>query len=163
MFSFTKVINETQLNKKLPFVKDAPKESQKPAPWDYEGRSWFYWSNLFAKAYGWSLEYISELEVNDAFALIQEILTDEQLDKEFTYGLSEIAYPYNSSTKKSVFKPMPRPYWMKEDIKPLKKFKYARSLLPMGIIQDVSGMPSEFNPLRDYVQKKEEINPPPNP
>lgn len=164
VFSFTEVINGIQLNKKLPFIKDTPNKQEKPSPWDYEGRSWFYWSNLFAKTYGWSLEYIAELEVNDALALAQEILTEEQLDKEFLYGLSEIAYPYNSSAKKSIFKPMPRPYWMKAEIKPLKKYKFPRSMLPVGIIQDISGMPDEFNPLRDYVQKKtEKTNPPPSP
>lgn len=165
VFSFTKILNESQPDRKLPFVKDAPNKEDKPSAWDYEGRSWFYWANLFSKAYGWTLEYIAELETNDALALAQEILTEEQLDKEFAYGLSEVAYPYNSSTKKSSYKPLPRPYWMKETTSDLKKHKFPKSMLPVGVIEDVSGMPLEYNPLRDYVQKKTETKktePPPS-
>lgn len=164
-FVFLKAVSELKPNQDLPFIKDTPKEGGKPASWDYEGRTWFYLSHLLAQAYGWTVEYIGNLDVNDALAYIQEILTDAQLDREFEYSLSEVAYPYNKSTKRSVYKPMPRPYWMKVAVQPLKKYKYPRSLLPMGVIQDISGMPSEFNPLRNEIiqEKPKEINPPPNP
>ena len=136
---------------KIPFLEAPDSGKEKPADWDYTGRSWAFWSNVFARTYGWNLEYIADLELNEALALAQEILTDEQLDKEWTYSLSELAYPWNASTKKSVFKPLPRPYWMKPSAKPMKKYKFPRSLLPVGAIQDVSGMPMEYNPLRDTV------------
>ena len=167
VFSFLKTVRESQPNPNLPLIKDSPKEKSKDAPWEYEGRSWAYWSHLLAKAYGWTLEYIGNLEFNDALARVQEILTDEQLDREFQYQLSEIAYPYNKSTKKSVFKPLPRPYWMKVSVEPPKMQKYRRDLLPVGLVQDVSGMPREMNPLRDYVEvpekKTKETNPPTSP
>jgi hypothetical protein len=165
VFLLLKGFKDFQPDGKLPLLQDAPKEQQKPVSWDYDGRTWAYWSHLLAKSYGWTLEYIGKLDVNEALARVQEILTDEQLEHEFVYGLSEIAYPYNKSTKTQNFKPMPRPYWMKAVTPPVKTMKFRRDMLPMGIVQDISGMPSEYNPLRDYVQpkEKEETNTSPSP
>ena len=130
-------------NKNLPLLKDAPKES-KPVEWDYDGRNWAYYSHILAQAYGWTVEYIANLGVDEALAYLQEILTDEHLNREFAYGLSEIAYPYSKATKTSKFKPMSRPYWMKLSVKPIKKIKMLRSSLPVGNGIDLSGMPPEY-------------------
>lgn len=130
-------------DKSIPILSSS--SSKKDDDWEYEGRSWNYLSHILAKAYGWTLEYIADLGVNEAFGHIQEILTDDHLEHEFFYSLSEIAYPYNKSSKKSEFKPMPRPYWMKPVApKAPKKFKMKRSLLPVGRVVDVSGLPPEF-------------------
>lgn len=166
VLSLSRVLKDTVPNQSLPLIKDAPTESGKPASWDYDGRGWFLWANMLCKAYGWTLEYVAELDFNDALALIQEILTDEQLEKEFYYGLSEVAYPFNKSTKKSIFKPMPRPYWMKAVSPPIKMQRYRADMLPQGMVIDTSGMPLNYNPLRDtvIVQKKtEETKPAPSP
>lgn len=120
-------------------------QNEKPADWDYEDRAWAYHSHVLSKAYGWTLEYIAELDVNEALAHLQEILVDEQLEQEFEYGLSEVAYPYNSSTKKSEFKPMKRPYFMRKKVSTtIKKVRIRKSMLPQGRIIDLSGMPEEF-------------------
>jgi hypothetical protein len=162
VFSFAEAL-KIQPDKKIPLLNDSPKDG-KPVDWDYDGRSWPYWSHLISKAYGWTLEYIGELDVNEALARVQEILTDDHLDREFVYSLSEIAYPYNKSTKKNHFKPMPRPYWMKPAVQQMKTERFRKDMLPVGMIQDVSGMPDSMNPLRDYVQKKtKEANPPSSP
>lgn len=105
------------------------------APWEYNGRTWYLWANLFANAYGWKLDYIAELDPNDAIALLQEILVDDQIEKEWQWGLSEMAYPYDSNTKKSKYQPLPRPAWMQKELKqPPKKVKLPVSMLPMGVI-----------------------------
>jgi hypothetical protein len=128
----------------LPILRDAPKDS-KPVDWDYPERTWFFYSHMLAKAYGWTLEYIAKLGVNEALAYLQEILTDDHLDREFEYGLSEMAYPYNKSSKKSEFKPMKRPYWMKQSApKEIKRFKIRRDSLPVGRIVDISGLPAQY-------------------
>lgn len=127
--------------KDLPIL-NAPK-SKKEADWEYDGRTWNYFSHLLAESYGWTLEYIGELDVNEALGHIQEILTSEFLRQEFSHSLSEVAYVYNKSTKKSDYKPMPRPYWMRPVSKPLKKFKISRTLLPVGVGVDLSGMAEE--------------------
>lgn len=161
VLSLSNVLRDTVPNQNLPLIKDAPKENNKPVSWDYDGRGWFLWANMLCKAYGWTLEYVAELDFNEALALIQEILTDEQLEHEFTYSLSEIAYPYNKSTKKSVFKPMPRPYWMKMSTQPVKIMKMRKDVLPVGLIDD-SGVPKEYRFMN--VQKKtEETKPAPSP
>lgn len=136
-------------NRELPLLKDAPKEN-KPVEWDYEGRTWHYYAHMLAQAYGWTLEYIANLGVDEALAHLQEIMTDDHLDREFTYGLSEVAYPYNKSTNTSVFKPMKRPYWMIAAVKPIKKTRMLRSMLPVGNGIDLTGLPPEYG-IKDII------------
>lgn len=139
----------------IPIINGAPKEA-KPVDWDYDGRGWFFYSHTLSKAYGWTLEYIAELDVNEALGHLQEILTDEQLEKEFYHGLSEVAYKYDKSTKKSSYVPMKRPYWMRPAApKEIKKVRIKKSLLPMGVIKSIHGLPEEFS-----LVETEKINPP---
>lgn len=81
-------------------------------PWEYDGRAWYFWLNLFAKIYGWNESTIGELDIDTAIGLYQETLLDDQFEKEWQWSLSEIAFPYNSSTKKQEYKPLERPEWM---------------------------------------------------
>lgn len=122
---------------------DAPISEQKSpkVAWDYPGRIWFLYAHILSKEYGWNLEYIGELEIDTALSLIQEILTQEQLDKEFLWGMSEIAYPYSEATKKNKFQPLTRPYWMLPTAEPIKKFRIPKSMLPQGIVIDMLGAP----------------------
>lgn len=121
-------------------------ENFKEESWSYDGRTWHLYSHLLAKEYGWSLEYISRLQVDEALAKIQEIMTDNQLDREFYYGLSEIAYPYNPQTKKSHFKPLQRPHWMREKIQPVPRFKISSEYMPMGVVMMDNVLPEEYLP-----------------
>lgn len=138
VMAFTQVVKTNTVSKKFPILEGSGKE-QKKQPWEYTGRSWYFWSNLFAKAYGWNLETIAMLEVDDALGMYQEITIDDQMQKEWEYGLTEIAYPYNSSTKKSEFKPLERPKWMLPIApKVLPKVKIPQNIMPMGNIIDLS-------------------------
>jgi hypothetical protein len=125
---------------KLPILTTKHTKEDKKLSWDYDGRTWNFYSHLLASNYGWTLEYIGKLGIDEVIAKIQEILTEEQLNKEFQWSMSEIAYPYNKSTKKSEFKPLKRPYWMLAEVTEIKKIKILKSLLPIGNVQDVSGM-----------------------
>jgi len=115
--------------KEFPVLKG--KEKHEEYSWDYDGRTWYVWANALAKNYGWSLEYIANLDPNDAIALMQEIYVDEQIDKEWTWGLSEMAYPYNSTLKKSEFKPLPRPSWMQK-VYTVPNVKIRKDFVPVG-------------------------------
>lgn len=128
-------------------VSESPKDSEE-ITWDYPDRPRYLWSNIIAREYGWSLEYINNLDVDVALALIQEILTDKQLDKEFWWRMSEIAYPYDKNTKSSKFIELPRPYWMKPKPKEIKMVKIPKALLPVGVIQDAGGMEAYFEKQR---------------
>lgn len=130
---------------KLP-ITASTSEKIKDDPWTYDGRTWHLYSHLIAKEYGWSMKEISQLPVHDALAIIQEIMVDKQLDREFLYGLSEIAYPYDSGSKKSTFKPMQRPHWMKEQIQPIPRFKIPASMLPVGVVMMDKVLPDEYLP-----------------
>lgn len=106
--------------------------------WEYEQRTWYLWSSMLARNFGWSLEYIAELDVDDALAYLQEFLVKEQLDKEFWYGLSELAYPYNEGTQKHEFKPLERPDWMQmkeipQHLQP-PTVKIAKKYMPIGAV-----------------------------
>lgn len=129
---------------KLPITEPSNEHSQEDN-WDYPERTWNLYSHMLSSEYGWELEYISNLKVFDALALIQEILTQKQLDREFQHGLSEIAYPYNAQTKKSEFKALPRPHWMRARIMPVMKFKMPTSSLPVGNV-DYDALPEELRP-----------------
>jgi hypothetical protein len=115
----------------FPLLKSKSQEST--AIWDYEGRTWYLWAHILADAYGWSIEYIENLRVDDAVAFIQEILVEDQLTREWEWSTSEIAYSYDSATKKSKFNPLPRPSWMGEAVgRTVKKMKVKKSMLPVG-------------------------------
>lgn len=128
----------------LPMVSPT-NEKHKEEPWNYEGRNWHLYSHMLAKEYGWDLETISQLQVEEALAKIQEIITDEQLDREFYYGLSEVAYSYDKGSKKSKYNPMPRPHWMRPKIKPIERFLIPASMLPVGNVM-MDGIPDELKP-----------------
>jgi hypothetical protein len=110
----------------------------KKQSWDYPHRIWYLWSNAFARAYGWTLDMIENLSLDDAIGLFQEIRFDEQMEREFYYGLSEVAYPYDKMTKKSEFHPMPRPDWMRPTIEELPKVMLEKFMLPIGRVEDIS-------------------------
>lgn len=122
-------------------------EKHDEAPWDYADRNWHLYSHMLAKTYGWSLEYISRLQVRDALAKIQEILVDEQLEREFYYSLSENAYEYDKNTQKSKFVPLPRPAWMRPRVEPekIKKFAIPASMIPFGVT-NLDALPAELLP-----------------
>lgn len=109
-------------------------DRQELAIWEYEGRTWYKWSHLLAAEYGWSLEYIADLYFEDGIGLLQELMIDEQLEKEWQWSLSEMAYPYNKATKKSEFKALPRPSWMMSanKIKHLEPAKMPVDMMPVG-------------------------------
>lgn len=121
-------------------------EKFKEEPWNYEGRLWHVYSHILASSYGWSLEYISQLQVSEAIAKIQEIMTEAQLEREFYYGLSEIAYPYDKGSKKSIFKPLERPHWMRPKIQPIPRFKIPKAVMPMGNVVMNGVLSEEYQP-----------------
>ena len=92
------------------------------------------------------MEYIGDLHVVEAFAKIQEIVVDEQLDREFIYGLSEVAYRYDKASKSSKFVPLPRPVWMRPKIEPVKKVLIPAAMLPMGVVMTDGVLPPELMP-----------------
>lgn len=117
----------------LPLLTEASGLKDKRDAWDYEGRVWYMYSHMVAKNYGWTLEQISQLKVEDALAIIQEILTDEQLDREFQWGLSDRAYSYDPKTKVGKFNELARPYWMKPKVESVvKKIRIPKMMLPQG-------------------------------
>lgn len=105
--------------------------------WDYDKRTWYLWSHLLASHYGWSLEYIAELDFDDALSLLQEIFVADQLKKEWEWSLTEFAYPYNKTTEKSEYKALPRPSWMSGKTLPANATKSAKmpaDMMPVGVV-----------------------------
>lgn len=132
---YSEVISANLPTKKFPIL--TSKEKGQEMPWEYEGRSWYFWLNLFSKNYGWDKETIAALDIDEAIGLYQELTIEEQLEKEWEWGLSEVSYQYNPSTKKSVFQKLPRPDWMLGIVgkpKPVKKVRILASMMPQGNI-----------------------------
>lgn len=122
--------------REFPILKFHNEQKETP-PWEYPGRAWYYWLNLFSKNYHWPIDYISKLDIDDAIGLYQECKIDEQIDKEWEWGLSEIAYPYDPSAKAGIFKPLGRPQWML-GIAPKPRVVHIKAdMLPMGNIEGI--------------------------
>ena len=140
------VVGKSSISSNIPLVTiEGPK--QKEEPWEYSGRSWYVYANMLAGAYGWDYEKIAKLDVADALALIQEILVDDQLEKEFYHHLSEISYVYDKSTKKSEYKKLPRPSWMvRQGVKNSKPVKIEKRLLPVGNVVNLVDEAKKIKP-----------------
>jgi hypothetical protein len=137
IFTELLLLNKPDIN--IPLMSGVSKKEEK-APWDYPTRSWYSWAHLIARSYGWDIEKIADLEIEDAISLTQEISLNDQFDHEFAWQLTEIAYPYNPTSKKGEFKALPRPDWMLPHNKEIKKVMIPRSMLPMGVVENLSGM-----------------------
>ena len=126
----------------FPFLKHSTKTNTQYA-WDYPERLWYAFSHLIAKAYSWTLEYIADLDLDDGLALLQEILVDRQLEFEWQWSLSELAYPYDNHTKTSKFKALPRPGWMQgaADLT-IKKVKIPVAMMPVGNVIGLAREPT---------------------
>jgi hypothetical protein len=125
----------TKLNRPrdIPILKNNPSD-QKKIPWEYEGRTWFWWLHVFSKNYGWTKDVVEELDIDEALSLLQEIQLEDQFQREWQWSLTEIAYPYDANTKKSQFKELGRPLWMQESrpFLPSTKVKFRKNMIPVG-------------------------------
>ena len=133
--AFYEIHSVTSSVRKIPLTSRKSDKKNKKDTWDYSGRLWYVYCDAIASAYGWNEKVVAKLDVNDALAYIQEIFTNQYLDKEFLWSTTEIAYEYNKTTKKSKYVPLPKPYWMLPEIKDDKKRKsiaIPKSLLPVG-------------------------------
>lgn len=135
--AFLLIENENRLTLPCALLSVQPNRKDIPV-WEYEGRDWYWWVNILSSRYGWSMEYIAGLDPNDATGLLQEILVDDQMKKEWEWSMNEMAYPYNSTTKTSSFKPLDRPDWMQpkptDADKDLPIFKIPKFMMPLGVI-----------------------------
>ena len=111
-------------------------------PWEYDGRSEYFWIYVLSKNFGWSIEYIDNLDINDAVALLQEIEVDKHLEKEFVWSMSELAYPLQPDNKTRQYKPLERPVWMIEN--PFIKYQQRKHpkldmrFMPVGNVVDAN-------------------------
>ena len=110
----------------------AYKHKDEKEAWDYDGRPYAMYLNIIASAYGWTQKEIEKLDVDIALALVQEIITDEQLDREFLWSMSDRSYIYNYNTKSGKANPLERPHFMKVEVQAPKKTKILKSMMPQG-------------------------------
>ena len=104
--------------------------------WEYPGRTWYMWLDMLGSRYHWTQEVIAELSIDDAMGLFQETLFNNQLDKEWQWSLTELAYPYNAASKTSRFQPLERPIWMRTNIaEQQKNVKIHKSMIPLGVYE----------------------------
>ena len=131
-FQFLDFINVPNIE--FPFLRTSPEErtrNKTRISWDYSERLWFIWLYAFSKEFGWNIEAVKDLDIETACGLMQEIIVNEQMEKEFVHSLSEVSYPYDTSSKSSKYKPLERPAWMRP-IFVEKIVKYPKSFYPEG-------------------------------
>jgi len=129
--SFSVVVSLTQCQIQLPIFM-SEKKKEKDEPWDYDTREWHLYIHMLAKEYGWTIEYISNLKVEDALSKIQEILIDEQLEREFLWTMSDRSSYWDDRTKTAKTNPLPRPDWMNRHIELEKEVR--KTIVPVGMI-----------------------------
>jgi hypothetical protein len=132
--AFYKTIKLTLCQIELPMLSPT-KEKTKEEPWNYPNHSWNSYVHMLASKYGWTIEYISNLKVEYALSCIQEILIDENLEKEYLWMLSERSSYYDNRSKTMKMNPYPRPNWMHKHIDPTKesvKVKIPVGMMPAG-------------------------------
>lgn len=126
----TDTLEVNAITRILPFMRYPVKS--KPAVYDYPGRTFYTYAHMLAKHYGWSLEDIATLDVDEALALIQEILIDINHRMEWEWDLSEKSTGYDEQTKKSKHIPFPLPDWMTPAPTEPKKYRIPKALIPVG-------------------------------
>lgn len=132
---FRETVSLNSPTKDFPILRAGGKSE--PMPWEYPGRSWYFWLHLFASRYGWSEEEIGAMDIDSAIGLYQESQVEDQLRDEFSWGLSEVSYSYDKTTKKSKLVRLPRPTWMTRLVEKKKKAKKLPTLsthMPAGEI-----------------------------
>lgn len=139
---FYALVSKNSATNKIPLLEPSAPSKRDDAglSWDYDGRSYYVWLHLLANKYGWTIQYINRLDVDIVLALIQEILTEQQLEKEFQWSMTEVSYKYDKATKQSSHVPLTRPYWMLPKAKEIKIIKIPKLYMPVGNIVDISNM-----------------------
>lgn len=111
-YSQIEELNRLPHGAEFAILKFPTKTSHRSVPWDNPLRAVIIWIHLIAKNYSWSRSEIEHMWPEEAIAFVQEIMADEQMDREFVHMLSAVAYEYNKTTKKSQYRPLARPMWM---------------------------------------------------
>lgn len=129
--AYVELISLNRPERKFPLLEIASARREEVS-WNYEGRTWYSWSHMLAGSYGWTIEYISEMDIDDAIAHLQEILTTEQLEREWQWLMSSKSVIYDKRGK-GKFQELERPEWMSVPKKPVTEGpKIKRSVLPVG-------------------------------
>ena len=131
-FSEIIILNSTKYD--FPILKAKIKDVK--VSWDYEGRTFYIWAHMIAEKYGWDIEYIGNLDIDDAVAFAQEIAIEEQLNKEWEWGLSENSIKWDKRGK-GKFQPLDRPDWMRLPFsreKELETTRIPKIMMPVGVI-----------------------------
>lgn len=122
-------------------VLNTPESGKRPR-WDYEGRDIIEWVDLFARAYGWTKEYVCDLYPEEAVALSQEIMASEYRERRFFHSLSEVNYTVERSGRRRYLELDP-PYWMLAHVGP-KKTRMRKDMLPIGNVVYPAGTPEDM-------------------
>lgn len=123
-------------------VLNTPASGRRPR-WDYEGRDIVEWVDLFARAYGWSREYVCDLYPEEAVALSQEIMAHDYREHGFLHSLSEVNYAVERSGRRR-YLPLDPPFWMAAAHIGPKKTKLRRDMIPIGNVIYPKGTPEDL-------------------
>lgn len=140
MKAFLTVVYLTRCQIQLPILM-SEKKKEKEEPWDYDNRDLHLYFHILSKEYGWTMEYISNLKVEDALAKIQEILISEQLEKEFLWMMSDKSSYWDERSKTAKANLLPRPDWMNKHIELEKEVR--KTLVPVGMMPAGQGLSVE--------------------
>jgi hypothetical protein len=129
---FITLQQKLSLKHEFAFLQPSDKPVIQKEVWDYDGRDFYAWSHILANAYGWTLDTIGEMDVDDALAMIQEAMVESYHKRDWEWRRTEIAYSYDKVTKSSRYVDLPKPDWMKQ--KKLDKVVKVTAMMPKSMI-----------------------------
>lgn len=130
LFAAATIVNNEFVH--LPYMRYPKRKKDEPVPYDYEDRSFYQYAHTLAKEYGWTLDYIAMLDVDDALRMLQESMIEYYHRREWEWDLSERAVGYDEATKKAKHNKYPLPDWMLPMPTEPKVYRIPMSLLPVG-------------------------------
>ena len=109
---------------------------------DYQGRMLARMVDTLARNYGWGLQRILELPPEVALAHVQECLINAWKERSWKHYLSEMSWEYSKADKKSHYRPLTEPSWMRaqpgpKEYSPMDK-RIIERYYPKGDIVDLT-------------------------
>lgn len=109
---------------------------------DYQGRMLARMVDTLARNYGWELREILDLPPEVALAHVQECLINAWKTRSWEHYLSEMSWEYSKADKKSHYRPLTEPEWMRtqterREYAPIDQ-RIIEKYYPKGVIVDLT-------------------------
>lgn len=122
--------------------KTNPEEAREPI-FDYPNRAFAVWIHQLASHYHWSRDDIFNLYPDELMCYIQEIMIEDWRRQEWEWEMAGFGWTHDTEGQ-SHRNRFPAPAWAEEPTI-IPKVKLRRSMLPLGVVEDLGGVGVNLN------------------